>query len=385
MANRRRSPGEGSIFQRKSDGQWVGVIPLDFDEHGKRRRKTIYGRTQREVRVKLEAMKVDLEAGISPSQSHAPTVDELLLRYLEHRRGEWSPTTYRRHAGLVAKHLNPTIGRHRVTKLTVAQVQRVLDEQQKSGSSPRTVQYTRAVLRAALNLAIKWGLVRRNVAALADVPRIERKEVKPLSKASAHELLGKLDGDRLEHLYALAMTLGPRQAELIGLRWEDVDLEKRVLRIRQTIQYIDGEYQVLPTKTTGSRRSISFPSEIADRLRAQRVMQLEERLAARRDWHESSLVFTNKVGGPLYGPFVTRHLQKVLKEAGLRRIRFHDLRHFAASMLLSMGVELVVIQKTLGHSSITTTANLYAHILPELQEQAAERIGEFLRDGASGV
>jgi integrase len=379
---RRRSPGEGSIYQRKSDGQWVGTIPLGFNEHGKRLRKTIYGSTQRDVRVKLEQIKVDLEGGIEPVASRAPTVAELLHRYLEHRRPDWSPTTYRRHAGVVQKHLIPTIGRLQVNKLTVTHVQRVLDAQRDSGAAPRSVQYTRAVLRAALNLGIKWDLVRRNVAAQADAPRLIYTEVEPLTRGEALTLLKALTGDRLEHIYAVAMTLGLRQAELIGLRWEDIDLDQRALHVRQTIQRIDGEYLVSSPKTEHSRRTVVFPSEIAERLRAQRVAQLEERLAARRDWEDSGLVFTNKRGGPLYGPFVTRHLQKELEAAGLRRIRFHDLRHTSASMLLMMGVELAVIQRTLGHTSITTTANIYAHILPELQEHAAARMGAFLRGEA---
>ncbi len=141
---------------------------------------------------------------------------------------------------------------------------------------------------------------------------------------------------------------------------------------------------VLSPKTDRSRRTISFPPEIAQVFRRQRVQQLEERLTAGAAWEDSGLVFTNEAGGPLYGPHVTRHLHRVLKRAGLPRIRFHDLRHTAASLLLAMGVPMAVIQKTLRHASITTTANLYAHVMPELQREAAAKMGEFLRGEASG-
>ncbi len=149
-----------------------------------------------------------------------------------------------------------------------------------------------------------------------------------------------------------------------------------------SIQHIDGEYHLLKPKTDRSRRTITFPPEIGAAFRRQRLTQLEERLAAGPEWQDSGLAFTNESGGPLYGPHVTRHVQRVLEQAGLPRMRFHDLRHAAATLLLTMGVPMEVIQKTLGHASITTTANIYAHVMPEPQEEPAEKMGAFLRGQA---
>lgn len=244
--------------------------------------------------------------------------------------------------------------------------------------SPRTVQYIYAVLRRALGQALKWNLVARNVATLVDPPRVRRPEVQPLSPEEARQLLTKVEGDRLAALYSVALALGLRQGEALGLRWRDVDLEAGTLAIRNALQRVDGKLQFVDPKTSKSRRTVALPEVAVAALRTHRVRQYQERLVAGTRWHDTGLVFTTSIGSGLDGRNVTRQFQKLLKDLGLPRQRFHDLRHTCASLLLAQGVHPRVVMDILGHSQIKLTMDTYSHVIPQLQRDAAGRINEIL-------
>ena len=253
------------------------------------------------------------------------------------------------------------------------------------GLSPRTVQYARAVLRKALNQALRWGLVPRNVATLVDPPRSKRHEIVFFAPDQANAFLDTARGDRLEALYRVALSLGLRQGEALGLRWEDVDLERGVLRVRVALQRIDGVPQLVEPKTPRSHRTIALPRPLAAHLRAHRTRQITERLACPR-WQDWDLVFPSSVGTPLSPQNLTKRYKALLRDAGLPAMRFHDLRHSCASLLLAQGVPARVVMETLGHSQIGLTLNTYAHVMPELQRQAAEAMERlFPADSAAGA
>ncbi|MHB1414616.1 MAG: site-specific integrase, partial [Chloroflexota bacterium] len=190
----------------------------------------------------------------------------------------------------------------------------------------------------------------------------------------ARTVLQSIRGHRLEALYTVALVLGLRQGEALGLRWEDVDLEGGSLRVCQTLQRVDGTLRFAEPKTERSRRKISMPEMVARSLRQHRLHQVEERLMAGSKWQENGLVFTSTIGTPLDGTNVTHILHRLLEEAGLPRIRFHDLRHTCASLLLAEGIDLRVIMEVLGHSQISLTANTYAHIQDPLKRDAAAKL-----------
>ena len=194
---------------------------------------------------------------------------------------------------------------------------------------------------------------------------------------------GAASGDRLEALYALTLALGLRQSEALGLRWEDVDLEAGALDVRRTLQRAEGEFRFFDTRTPRSQRTAGLADPLVEKLRAHRTRQPEDRLAAGGAWEGErwgDLVLATQLGGPLSNYVVTTHFQKLLAEAGLPRMRFHELRNAAATVMLTLGVQARVVMETLGHSQISTTMDRYSHVIPELQRDASERVGAALWD-----
>ncbi|HEX6349870.1 MAG TPA: site-specific integrase [Candidatus Dormibacteraeota bacterium] len=239
--------------------------------------------------------------------------------------------------------------------------------------------HLRGILRRALNWAIRLGLLSRNVAALARPPRLERHEIEPFTPDEARSFLTAIEGDRLEGLYIAALFSGLRQGELLGLRWQDVDLEAQELRVVHALQRFDGKLRLVPPKTARSRRSVSLPPLVVDALRRDKARQLEDRLLAGSRWVESGLVYTTRWGTPIEPRDATRSFKRLLARAQLREIRFHDLRHSCATLLLVQGVAPRVVMEMLGHSQISVTMNTYSHVLPALQRDAAQRLEALLR------
>jgi integrase len=255
----------------------------------------------------------------------------------------------------------------------------MLNRKLASGLSARSVAYLRIVLRAALNQARKWNLVARNVAELVDPPRCERFKIEPLSPEEARALLEAAKGDRLEALYAVALACGLRMGEILGLRWRDVDLEQGRFAVSHALQRHKGAGLVLAeTKTDRSRRTIALPAPLIAMLRTHRVRQIEERLLAGSRWRDTGFMFTSGIGTPLEPRRLFRVFKTMLKRARLPDIRFHDLRHSAASLMLAQGVPLRVVMEILGHSSISLTADTYSHVMPSLIQDATEKVAGVL-------
>jgi integrase len=274
------------------------------------------------------------------------------------------------------------LGKVPIARLTPQQVQALLNAKLAEGLAPATVVYIRAVLRRCIGYAVRWGDVSRNVAALVEPPRIIRQEIRPLSPSDARALLDVVKGDRLEALYAVALAVGLRESEAFGLRWRDLDLDAATLSVRHALLRMTGRVELVEPKTTRSRRSIAIPASVVAALRTHRARQIEERLVAGAGWEDWDLVFATSIGTPLRRADVLHALHGHLKQAGLPQMRFHDLRHACASLLLAQGVHPRVVMETLGHSTIGLTMNVYSHVLPQLQREAAKSMDEVL--GASG-
>lgn len=246
-----------------------------------------------------------------------------------------------------------------------------------AGLSPRTVQYLRAVLRRALCQALKWDLVARNVATLVDPPRSVRYEVSPLTPTQA--FLAAVKGDRLEALYSVALALGLRQGEALGLRWSDVDLDAGTLKVRVALQRIGGKVELVEPKTKRSRRTVHMPPTIVTALKEHRIRQLQERLMCGQRWDYSwNVIFASTIGTPLDARNVVRLFHSALERAGLPPMRFHDLRHTWASLLLAQGVGPRTIMDVLGHSQISLTMDTYSHVMPEMCRETAELMEKLL-------
>lgn len=373
----RRGNLEGSIWQRK-DGRWVAAF---HDASGRRVQR--YGKTRAEVADKLaEGLKVQIEGRVVPNEKQ--TVAQYLADWLENSaKRTVRPATFESYSGIVRQHLIPAFGSTPLAKLTPQQVQRLFNEKLDGGLSPRRVLYIRAVLRRALKEAHQWGLVSQNVATLVRPPKAERFEVRPLDPDQARRFLETIRGDRLEALYAVALAVGLRAGEALGLRWEDVDLDHRLLHVRHGLQRIEGEWKLVEPKTSRSRRTVALPAVVARKLREHRQRQEAERGTAGQLWEEWSLVFCTPLGRPLDNANVTHRFQRQLAAAGLPKQRFHDLRHACASLLLAQGVNPRVVMEVLGHSQITLTLDTYSHVMPSLGRDAADRMDALL-GGAPG-
>ena len=372
----KRGQNEGSIYKR-NDRRWVAVVSLGY-KGGKRFRKSFYGKTRREVQEKLTAALRSHQQGL-PLAPERQTVAQFLEYWLaESVKQNVRPRTYEGYCLHVRLHIVPALGRIRLAKLTAQNVQEFLNAKLRDGYAPRTVQYMHAVLRRALGQALRWGLVAQNVATLVDRPKVRRPEVKPFDPEQARALLAAVKGDRLEALYSVALAVGLRRGEALGLHWDDVDLEAGTLRVRVTVQRVDGKLRLVETKTDRSRRTIALPQTAAAALRVHRTRQLRERLAAGSRWQETGLVFTTTIGTPLEPRNVTRQFRKVLMKAGLPLKRFHDLRHTCASLLLAQGVHPRVVMEILGHSQISMTMDTYSHVMPVLERDAASQMDALL-------
>lgn len=390
MATRGRN--EGSIFKRK-DGRWVGSLNLGW-ENGKRKRRHFYAATAADVQAQLLKARSDQSRGL-PVATERQTVAQFLEGWLEHTlKTRARPRSVESFTAIVNRHIVPVLGKIRLDKLTPEQLQALLEkkrqpykvkskggkEVEKHGLSPQTIANIRTVLRSALGQALRWGMVARNVATLIDAPRIPRPQTHALDIDGARKLLEAARGDRFEAIIILALTLALRRGEILGLRWSDVDFEGRALRVNQALQRIGGKLQVTEVKTERSRRVVAIPESVVRALKTRRAQQAQERLLAGPQWKDSDLAFTNPTGGPLEPITLHREYKRMLKAAGLpTNVRFHDLRHTAASLLLAQGVHLRVIMELLGHSSISLTANTYSHVMPAAMRDVADKMEAILK------
>lgn len=277
----------------------------------------------------------------------------------------------------------PSLGHVPLAKLTPDQVQAMLNARSAAGLSPQTVRNLHAVLRRALNQAHRWGLVPRNVATLVDLPRSVCYEAPAITPEQARAILGAVEGDRMEALVTLTLATGLRQGEALALRWSDVDLDAGSLTVRRALSRVGGEVRFDEPKTARSRRMVAIPASVVGVLRTHRKQQAQDQLWAGSRWQEHGLLFTSSIGTPMTGGDVTKRFQALLKAADQPRLRFHDLRHGCASLLLAQGVHPRVVMEQLGHSTITLTMNVYSHVIPALQRDAAERMDAMLGVTAS--
>lgn len=372
----RRGRGEGTIRQRASDGRWEGIITLGGQ------RKSFYGKTRREVVERLREAQREYEAsGGQFIGDQRQTVGQYLASWLETKRPDVKEATWRTYAYLNRKYLTPAIGRVKLTQLTAQHVQRLIATGQTRGLSSKTLSDIYGLLHQALRAAERLGLVARDVSARVDRPRVKTPEMRTLSREQANDLLRAARGHWLEPLFRLALTTGMRHGELLALRWREVDLQGRRLSVVATLRWLHGEAIFTAPKTRRSRRQIALSPEMVAALRDWRHLRRVWQMAAGPAWQGErygDTVFVDQLGRPLQPHRVLRQYRALLAAAGLPRIRFHDLRHTCATLLLAQRVHPKVVSEMLGHATVTMTLDRYSHVLPDMQEEAARVIGGML-------
>ncbi len=403
-ASRRvRANGDGTVYQRK-DSRWEAAGYV-LAQGNTRRRVRVYGTTRKDALAKLTEKIATSNRGI-PVPSAQGSLAAYLTYWLDnvaiHHLRE---NTHTRYTTCVNRYLIPGLGKKKLTKLAAKDVRTWLNQLRTTCQccargidarrdeprccaagqccsmllSPLTLTYIHSVLKSALEHAVREEEIPRNVArnVRTGTPRPRRFE--PLTADEARQLLTAAQGHRLHALLELALHTGLRKGELLGLHWEDLNLDAGTAAIRRTLQRTStGGLTTLPTKTRASERRIALPARCVQSLKHHHEQQQHEREAAGTAWQSNGHVFTTAQGRPIDPTNLTRTFTTLLRTASLRRIRFHDLRHSTATLLLEQGVELVVIKELLGHAHIGVTATVYAHVRLRLQRDAIDTLSTAL-------
>jgi len=356
----------------------VAAVDLGWSG-GKRRRKTLYGATRREVAVKLsDAVRAHREGRLIPDER--ATFAVFVDMWLTAARPSLSPGTWQRYEQYARLHSVPMLGRRPLAKIGPADLQQLYADRLAAGCSPTSVRHLHRFLHRVFDQALRWGAASRNPVTLVDPPRVARHEFRTLSPEEARALLSALHGDRLQALYVLALTTGMRQGELLALRWSDLDLPGKHLAIRGSLHRDPGGgWTIREPKTERSRRQVLLPPLAIKALERNRLRQHEERLQTGPAWEENDLVFPNQLGRPLSSQNLTqRHFHPLLQRLSLPKIRFHDLRHTAATLLLAEGIHPKIVSEMLGHTQVGITLDLYSHVTPAMHESATRALGLLL-------
>ncbi|HST06368.1 MAG TPA: site-specific integrase [Chloroflexia bacterium] len=351
---------------------------------GKRRQKRITGRTKHEVDAQVIQVKASIASGgFAEADAAHITVGGYLARWLEASASTVRPGSQRRYEDVVRLHLTPIIGRIGLAKLTPLDVQRLYQDRLARGQlSPATVNSVHVVLHKALKQAMRWGLLTRNVTEAVDPPRRTMPVYATWTQPQVAQFLKAADAHEHALLWRLALLTGMRRGEILGLRWDDVDTARGQIAVRQTrVRGADGHYEFGEPKTQKSKRSIAIPPTLADALRKLHITQHEERLALGlgEDYNPAGLVFTNGVGQPLHPNSLAYQFGKLIRIADVPVIRFHDLRHTSATLMLANGEHPKIVQERLGHSNISMTLDRYSHVSMDMQREAADRLDLLIR------
>lgn len=379
-------------IRKRSEGSWSIVIDLGRDAAGKRRQKwvTVKG-TKKEANQRLTELLRQFDTGtyLDPKKM---TVGGYLESWLkDYAQPNVSAKTYTRYAEICQKHLAPALGRIELQKLQPLHIQEYYNEALISGRlngsgglSPQTVKHHHRILSEALKKAVRWQLITRNPCEAVDPPKPKKREMRALGEAESAALLNEAKDSRLYLPILVALTTGLRRGELIGLKWQDIDLEAGKLSVNRTIEQTRATGVVEKTpKTAKSRRSLALAEITIEALKQLRKQQAEQKLRLGQLYQDSGFLFTND-DGTLWKPDAfTQAFQRLIRNSSLGHIRFHDLRHSHASQLLKQGINPKVVSERLGHSSITITMDTYSHVLPGIQEEAVTKVNDALKAAIS--
>jgi integrase len=361
---KRRTKGEGSIYFNERIDRWVAQITLP---NGQRKGKS--SKVQGDVRDWLTNQRKQLLEELSVADDQIK-LGGFLDRYMDDvAKHTLRPRSYEKYSSIINNHIRPELGNFKLIALRPDQVQALYSQKLNKGLSEHTVRYIHAVLHKALNQALRWGLVTRNVTDLVEKPRPRRKTITTWSADEANQFLNAVSDHRWYPIYVIAIYTGMRQGEILGLQRDDIDLRRGLINVRHQLSSIPGQGLVITEpKSDKDRRPITIPPSALNIIRSHLEISKEG----------SGLVFTTSTGRPISPRNILRHFKKVIEQTGLPEIRFHDLRHTHATLLLAEGVHPKIVQERLGHSQISLTLDTYSHVIPSLQIEVADRIEAIL-------
>ena len=372
--------GGGTIRQRP-DGRWEARYTLGIDPGtGKQIQKSVYGKTQKEVRQKLTAITAEIDEGTYMDVPRLKTAD-WLNTWVEEYIGNVKPATRKSYQDHVRLNIIPYVGAVPLSKLTAAMIQQMYNElQTEKGLSPKTIKNVHGVLHRALEQAQKMGYIRNNPLTAVTLPRIEKKQIKPLEDNELCAFLKEIRGDTYELVYFVTVFTGLRQGEVLGLTWDCVDFEKGTILVNKQLrrsQRKGGTYYFSPPKNNKSRTITPAPY-VMKLLQAQKVQQAEQRLMAGPAWEDSGLVFTNEFGRYISYRAIFDSFKRIVKRIGLPDARIHDLRHTYAVNCIRAGDDIKTVQSNLGHATAAFTLDVYGHFTDDMRSVSAQRMEGFI-------
>jgi len=378
-SNSRAAAGSGSIRQRP-DGRWEGRFTY-VDELGQKKRSSVYGDTQKECRQKLTAVLKSVDAG-SYRKTKRYTVSQWLDEWLVTYCGDLKPATKDGYKSKIEARIKPYIGSVQLTALNNVTLQKFYNQllagdKARKALSPKSIKNVHGIFHKALKQAYIAGIIPSNPADNIALPKVKKPDLSPLMDEDITRFLKAVKGDRFERLFIFALFSGMRQSEIIGLRWDDVDLENGLVTVCRQIQKSrkTGDYYFLDETKNGKARVATIAPSIVNVLKKQRLQQMEWRIAAGPLWNnEHNLVFTNEFGDHLKHDTVTDHFKKIVASIGLDNVRFHDLRHSYAINALQAGDSVKAVQEQLGHYSSAFTMDVYAAVSNTMRKESQERM-----------
>jgi integrase len=368
---KRRANNEGSLYQR-SNGTWRARVYLD----GKR--LSFSSKTRQEAKAWLRKTIIQVETGLT-FQSAKTTLKDYLENWLVNVKTTLRPGTWYQYEMSCRVHILPSLWMIKLKDLNPGHFQALYNAKLKSGTGIRTIKVIHVVLHKALGQSVKLGMIGRNPTDAVTPPRYQPVEMKSYDESQVNQMLLAARGDRYEALYHLAVVSGMRQSELLALKWSDLDWQERTLKIQRQLKRRDlkAGYFTDP-KTKAGKRCINLGAETIRKLRIHYEIQRLERGKAGDRWEENDLIFPSTIGTPLDQYNLLKRFRNLISKAGLPKIRFHDLRHTAASLMLNHGVPIIAVSRRLGHSKVSITLDTYAHLFPGVQSGAADLMDELV-------
>jgi len=369
--SKKRGNNEGSIYKRKN-GSWRAQVTLDGQ------RLNYSAKTRKECQEWIRSVLVEIDDGMKYANTQL-TVKEYLESWLLSKKASLKPATWTHYNKLARNYIIPALGNKKIRDLETNQIQSFYNQLVSNNVGAYTVRKIHTSLHSAMNHALKSNLINRNPASAAITPSEPNREMNFLDDDQVDQFLDAASGHRWEALYQLAISTGMRQMEILGLKWKDIDWRSKIIKVeRQLVRPDLGEARFMPTKTKNGKRAIALGSKTISVMRNHQKSQMLDAEKAGSSWKKFGLIFTTSKGTPIHPRNLLRNFKTLLRDAGLSEIRFHDLRHTAASLMLNHGIPVIVVSRRLGHARPSITLDVYGHLMPTMQDEAARLMDELI-------
>lgn len=396
---KKSASGAGNIRKKtvmrngKEYTYWEARITVGVDAGtGKQKTRSFSGKTQAEVRKKMQAAAVEVDNGTYQEPNKITLGEWLDIWIADYLKGV-KPRTVDSYKASVKNHIKPALGAVKLQALNAPMIQNFCNQLEKTEHkgkplSAKTIHNTHGVLHKALEQAVEIGYIRFNPANACKLPRKEKKEIKPLDNDAISLFINAINGHKFEMVYLVTLFTGMREGEVLGLTWDCIDFQNNEITIKQQLQKErggNGEYHLVSPKN-GKTRRISVAPTVISALKKQRAYQSECMFASHGMWHNPmNLVFTNELGHNLSAQTVYLHFKEFAKEIGMPDARFHDLRHSYAVAALSSGDDIKTVQESLGHYTAAFTLDVYGHVTEKMKEEHAARMEKFIKEVSNGI